>query len=143
MGSMHSTLRTSLRTSKGCGTRLGISDQAGGGPWSCTNKEEQDLLFVVDVALRKKERHRDIAIGQAATLQIGRIGTAMYRAGRAIHKSRTGTKGVSRDQAANILLEYAPQQTLAGEYARRIVAVLAKKNFDELLKASIKESLRS
>jgi hypothetical protein len=109
-----------------------------------TDKERDDLSSVLEIALRKKERHRNIVGVQAGTLQVAKIGTAVYRAGRAIHKSVQGTKGVSRDMAADLLLTYAQQgNTAAGEVARHIVAILAKKNFDELLKASIKESLRS
>src|SRR5699024_7253451 len=95
-------------------------------------------------ALKKKQRHRDIAIGESATLSIGSIGTKFYRAGRAIHKKRTGTKGESRSAAADTLLEYRnSSDKQAADVANKIIQVLAKRNFDDLLKDSIMESFRS
>ncbi len=110
---------------------------------AANDPDYQALLQVLDVALEKKERHRDIAIGQAATLQVGRIGVAAYRAGRAIQKKISGTKGVGREEAAATLMRLRDQNGWAGEVAREIVKVLCKKSFDDLLKSSIKESLRS
>jgi hypothetical protein len=104
---------------------------------------KEDLAFVLEIAIKKKTRHRDIAIGQASTLQVGKIGVGFYRMGRAIHKHRTGTKGVSREQAANNLIKYMKDTGPAGRVAKQIVIALSKKNFDDLLKNSITESLRS
>jgi hypothetical protein len=104
---------------------------------------KSDLAFVLDIAIKKKARHRDIAIGQASTLQLGKLGVGFYRMGRAIHKKRTGTKGVSRDQAADILLQYVRAGGQAGTIAKEIVKAISKQNFDDMLKNSIKESLRS
>ena len=108
-----------------------------------TDDERASLLMVLDLALTKKQRHRNIAIGQAATLQIGRIGTAAYRTGRAIYKSAKGIKGAARDDAAEVLLTLAQRQNDAGKAAREIIGILAKRNFEDLLKHSIKEALRS
>lgn len=107
--------------------------------------DQDDLGLVLDVAIRKKTRHRDIAISQAATLQISKVGTAAYRTVRAIHKWRTGTKGQSRDDAANVLIRCLEDDfdPVAHNVALSIVRVLCKKNFEDLLKSSIKESLRS
>jgi hypothetical protein len=101
------------------------------------------LAQVIAVALAKKTRHRDIAISQAATLGVSKMGTAMYRIGRAIHKKRTGTQGVSRDQAADTLIAYMKDPGPAGVVAKKIIQAVAKQNFDDLLKSSIKDSLRS
>lgn len=104
---------------------------------------KNDLETALDVAITKKTRHRDISIGQASTLQIGKIGVAAYRAGRAIHKKRTGTKGKSRENAADTIIKYLDSKGPEGYIAREIVKAIAKQNFDSILKNSIKESLRS
>jgi hypothetical protein len=108
-----------------------------------SNPAKDDLAFVLEIAIKKKTRHRDIAIGQASTLQLGKIGVGFYRMGRAIHKKRTGTKGVSRETAADNLIRYMKDSGPAGKVAKQIVIALSKQNFDDLLKNSIKESLRS
>lgn len=108
-----------------------------------TDDQRTSLLTVINFALTKKQRHFNIAVGQAATLQVGRIGTAAYRAGRAVYKSAKGIKGAARDDAADILLNLAQQQGGAGTVARAIIRVIAKRNFEDILKHSIKESLRS
>jgi hypothetical protein len=104
---------------------------------------KSDLGYVLEIAIKKKTRHRDIAIGQASTLQLGKIGVGVYRMGRAIHKKRTGTKGVSREKAAEDLLKYIRAGGRAGDIAKKIVAAISRQNFDDMLKNSIKESLRS
>ncbi len=108
-----------------------------------SNPAKEDLGFVLEIAIKKKTRHRDIAIGQASTLQLGKMGVGFYRMGRAIHKKRTGTKGVSRDKAADDLLKYVSGGGQAGTIAKEIVKAISKQNFDDMLKNSIKESLRS
>lgn len=98
----------------------------------------------MDLALKKKQRHFDIAVGQAATLQVAKPFVAGYRSGRAIHKWRTGTKGQSRNDAADILMDIHAHGTGANKkIADDIIRALAHKNFQELLKASIAESPRS
>lgn len=104
---------------------------------------QDDLGEALEVAIKKKTRHRDIAISQAATLQIGKIGTTLYRAGRAIHKKRTGTKGVSRGKAADTLLKYKSSTGPEGYIAKQMIITLAHKNFEDMLKSSITEAFRS
>lgn len=104
---------------------------------------KEDLGEALAVAIKKKTRHRNIAIGQAASLQTGRIATTAYRTARAMHKKRAGTKGVSRGKAADTLLKYKSSRWLEGEIARTMIFVLAKQNFDDLLKSTITEAFRS
>lgn len=103
-------------------------------------QDKIDLTEIVELAIKKKTRHRDIAISESASLGISKIGTAAYRMGRAIHKKRTGTKGKSREAAADKLLTLANGGNLI---AKQIIILIAKQNFDSMLKNSLTDALRS
>jgi len=109
------------------------------------SKHLEPLWQVLNIALEKKRRHRDIAIAGAASVQVAKPFTQLYRAGRAVQKSFAGTKGVSREYAADCLIAALndSQDTLAQQVAREIVSAIAHRNFEDLLKHSLTEALRS
>lgn len=106
-----------------------------------SGQERDDLEFVIELAWKKKNRHVGIAVGSA--IPVGSIGVSIYRGIRGAHKKRTGTKGVSRKQAADILLEYKNKPGPAGDIAREIIVIVAGRNFEDLMKKSIANALKS
>jgi len=105
----------------------------------------QDLFDVMELALKKKRRHRDIMTSQAGTVQIAKPFTQAYRAGRAIYKGVKGTKGVSRAEAVEKLLKAKNDRSdpTAAAVADRIIEIVAQRNFQDLMRHTLEEAFRS
>ena len=110
-----------------------------------SSRHYEELKQVLETALKKKRRHRDIVGSQAGTLQIAKPFTQAYRAGRAVYKKHvTHSKGLTREVAAESLMYVLHgNDERAKKVAEDIVEALANKTFHELMQHTLAEALRS
>lgn len=102
--------------------------------------EYKQLRDIIDYCAAKRTSRRDRQISKAAAVGAG---VSIYQGVKALHKIRMGTKGVARAANADALYELAKRPGEVGAIATAIVQIIAGNSFDGLLKAAIKDGMKS
>lgn len=104
--------------------------------------DEGKLKEVLGYAIAKKTSLRDRSIASATVVAKPFVG--IHNAGKFLYKKAAGTQGKGRDSAADDLLKLAETGSpKAAKAAREAIAALTMQSFDQIMKNSVKESLRS
>ncbi|MFA5985305.1 MAG: hypothetical protein WC782_14915 [Methylococcaceae bacterium] len=103
--------------------------------------ERSELYEIVQYCIGKRTSKRDRQIAKA--VPVSGFGVSLYQGGKAIYKMAKGTKGVNRQKYADLLYSYAARNDEVGTIAKKIVAIIAGANFEQLLKNSLQSAMKS
>lgn len=110
-------------------------------PAALSDPDMQVVAQTLEFCLGQESRKE--AKGWANASVIGQPGLVAYKTGRALAKWGSNTKGVARETNSRQIVAVANKDTKAGELARRVIAAVVAKNFDDIMANAVADAMKT